>query len=86
MGAARGAVYSQLLIEILVVTSFGALLATLLILQLPLLGLLGSVSWSTVITALAISLALMYCLAVTSGLYPAWLAARIEPADALHDE
>jgi putative ABC transport system permease protein len=86
MGAARGAVYLQLLVEIVVLTSFGAVLATLLILQLPLLGVLASLSWSTVVSALGLSLILIYALALASGLYPAWLGARVEPADALHDE
>lgn len=37
-------------------------------------------------TALTVSLTLMSLLAAGSGIYPAWLAARVEPADALHDE
>ncbi len=86
IGAPRSAIYRQVLGEILVVTVFGALAATILIIQLPLLGVLSSLSWSTVGLALSISLGLMCLLAAGSGLYPAWIAARVEPAHALHDE
>ncbi len=86
VGAPRGAVYRQVLGEILVVTAFGALAASVLIIQLPLLGVMSSLGWPTVGLALSISLALMCLLAAGSGLYPAWIAARVEPAHALHDE
>jgi ABC-type antimicrobial peptide transport system permease subunit len=76
----------QLVVEISIVTSLGVLIAAVLILQLPLLGALGDIGWSTIIAALCVSMALMYALATASGLYPAWLAARIRPADALHEE
>ncbi len=86
IGAPRNAVYLQTLSEILIVTAFGAFSATILIVQLPLLGVLSALSWGTVGKALLVSLALMGLLATGSGIYPAWLAARVEPADALHDE
>ena len=86
MGARRSSVHQQILGEILVVTVVGALAATVLIVQLPLLGVLSSLGWGTVGMALLVSFVLMALLATTSGLYPAWLAARVEPAQALHDE
>jgi putative ABC transport system permease protein len=86
MGGARSSIYKQMLVEILIVTSLGSVLAMVILLQLPLLGMLGGIGWPTILSALAVSAAIMYGLATTSGLYPAWLAARIQPADALHDE
>ncbi|MCP4897210.1 MAG: FtsX-like permease family protein [bacterium] len=86
LGADRPAVYRQMLLEIVLVAVTGAFLATILILQLPILGLLGSVAWSTIISALFLSLLIMCSLAIASGLYPSWLASKIQPAQALHDE
>jgi len=86
MGGTRAGIYRQFLGEILIVTSISMLLACLLILQLPLLGMLGGVGWPTVLRGLLVTACLMYLLAVMSGLYPAWIAARVQPAAALHDE
>jgi len=86
MGARRTAIYGQSLLEIVIITLFGCAVAAVLVVQLPLLGLVGSLGWGTVASALVLSTLLMCGLAAGSGLYPAWLAARIEPAHALHDE
>jgi putative ABC transport system permease protein len=86
LGGARASIYRQMLAEILIVTSIGSLLAMLIVVQLPLLGLLGSLGWPMVLQAMLVATAIMFTLATISGLYPAWTAARIQPADALHDE
>ncbi|MCB2198779.1 ABC transporter permease [bacterium] len=86
LGSPKDTVYHQILGEITLVTLFGCTLAVLLLLQLPLLGILGNIGWQTIIGALMLSLGFMVILALVSGLYPAWLAARVQPAQALHYE
>lgn len=86
LGGSRGSLCRQFLLEIVLLTTVGAGLAVVIVLQLPLLGVLGEVSWLTFGSALALAVALLYGLALGSGLYPALLAARVEPAAALHDE
>ncbi len=86
MGSTRSGVYVQFLSEILIVTAIGAGLATLLIVQMPLLGLLGDIGWSTILSALGVAATVIALLSTVSGLYPAWIAARVRPVDALHDE
>ncbi len=85
LGSARGNIYRQFLAEILIITTIGAILAAVVMVQLPLLGVL-SVGWDRIAAALALAFGLMVAMATSSGLYPAWLAGRIEPAQALHYE
>ncbi len=85
-GSPRSGVYRQLIGEILVLASVGSLVAIAVILQLPLVGLLSGVGAGRIAAGLLASLGATYLLALASGLYPAWLAARVEPAQALHYE
>jgi putative ABC transport system permease protein len=82
MGATAGAVRSQLLGELLALTSLSVLVGSVLYLQLPLLGLLHE-RGTVIASALGASLGVMYVFVVICGLYPSWLATRIEPARAL---
>ena len=86
MGATAGAVYRQILGELLVVTSFGLLLGLGVVVQFPILQIMGWVSGAVVTTSAAISMALIYALALAAGLYPSWLAARVQPAVVLRSE
>jgi putative ABC transport system permease protein len=85
-GGARETIYCQLMVEILILASVGSGAAIAVIVQLPLLGLFGGIGVGTFLGALGLSLVLTYVLALISGLYPAWLAARVQPAQALHYE
>jgi putative ABC transport system permease protein len=86
VGSTRKKIHQQLIMEILILSSIGMALASLLILQVPFLGLMDSVNWSPVFLTLSFSTIFMYLLASISGLYPAWLASKIQPANALHYE
>ena len=85
-GATAAMIYLQILGEILVATTFGMMIGTLIIIQFPLLDLLGFMEASVYISSFIISVALMYLLVILCGLYPSWLATRIQPAEALHYE
>jgi putative ABC transport system permease protein len=85
-GGTRRQVMMQILGEIVVLTLIGGLIAGILVVQLPLLGLLDATAGGTVIVSLVATLILMVVMTLLSGLYPAWLASKIEPAEAMHYE
>ncbi len=85
-GSTRGGVYRQLIGEIFLIASVGSGAAMTVILQLPLVGFLRGFGVGRMAAGLLISLVATYVLAMVSGLYPARLAARVEPAQALHYE
>lgn len=65
----------------------GRLLARVVVItQLPVLNYLGFASRPVFIYSALFSLALVYLLAVACGLHPGHLAARAQPAEALHYE
>ena len=84
-GATAADIRFQVLGEILVLATLSLLPGVLLALQLPLLGALP-VRGAVFAASLAISVAGIYLLAVLCGWYPARLATRVEPAEALHYE
>lgn len=72
--------------EQFVITSLGILAGLILVVQLPLLDLIGFIQPGVYIAALTISLILMYALTYLCSVIPGWLAMDIEPAEALHYE
>ncbi len=85
-GATAGKIYTQILGELLIITSFGLVVGTLIVVQFPLLDLIGYISSGVYISSLLISLFLIYLLTLVCGLYPSWLATKVRPAEALHYE
>lgn len=84
-GAAAQDIYKQILGELFAITSAGLLIGIIVVVQLPLLDLVG-VSTNVFITGLLLSIALIYLLTCAAGLYPSWLATKVRPAEALHYE
>ena len=84
VGSTAGSVRRQVLLELVLVVSLGVAIGTLLVLQVPLLGLLGFVESYVFAGALAVALFVIYGMALAAGLYPSWMATRIDPASALH--
>jgi putative ABC transport system permease protein len=85
-GAARAGVDGPVLMEQLVVTSFGVLIGVLLVIQIPVLDLIGVLSRSVFAAGLAVAVATMYLISVVCALYPSTLASRVQPAEALRYE
>jgi putative ABC transport system permease protein len=85
-GATAGDIYAQILGELLMITSTGLLVGVAVVVQFPLLDLIGFVSGKVFLYSLAISVLLIYGLTVVCGLYPSRLATRVHPAQALHYE
>jgi putative ABC transport system permease protein len=85
-GASRAAIHRQVLTELMLVTTLGLLPALVLVVQLPLLGWLGALSPAVFAGAVATALVAVYLLTLLCGLYPSWIATRLEPAEALRWE
>jgi putative ABC transport system permease protein len=85
-GATVGGIYSQILGELLVLASFGLLLGVVLVVQFPLLDLIGFISTKVYVAGLVCALIIVYGLTAVAGLYPSWLATKVQPAQALHYE
>ncbi len=85
-GAPAGSIHLQVLGELLVICSVGLGLGTLLVIQLPLLDLVGLLTTEVYIYSLIASLALIYGLTLACGIYPSRLATRVQPVEALRWE
>jgi putative ABC transport system permease protein len=85
-GASRAAVHRQVLLEQLVVTGLGVLLGTLLVIQIPILDLIGVLSREVFASGLLVAMTVMFLISVLCALYPSTMAARVPPAEALRYE
>jgi len=85
-GAHRGEIYRQVIGEVLVVTTVGGLIGLAIIVQVPVLGQWGMITPQGFVWGIGAAVSLIYALAALAALYPGWLAARVNPAEALHYE
>jgi putative ABC transport system permease protein len=85
-GARRAAIHRQILLELVLVTSLALAPALVLVLQLPLLGMLGPLEPAVFGGAVVAALVAIFVLSLLCGLYPSWIAVRSEPAEALRWE
>jgi putative ABC transport system permease protein len=84
MGASKGGIRRQVLGELLALTTVAVVIGTLLYIQFPLLNLLGKmIPGHVYAVSLGLSLLLIYGFVALCGLYPSWLATRVQPAEAL---
>lgn len=86
MGASGSTVHRQILIEVLLLATIAVVIGAILVLQLPVLGVFSLVTPSAFTSGFAGALATIYALTILCGLYPSWLASRLQPADALRYE
>lgn len=85
-GATVWDIHSQILGELLVVTTLALLVGAVIVLQIPLIDPFGIVNLSDFATAILVSAGLIYLLTFLCGLYPSVLATRVQPVEALrHD-
>ena len=59
----------------------------LFLIQLPFTGIFAKfMDWSSFFLSAGIAMAIIYAVSITCALYPAWMASRMSPTDALHYE
>lgn len=85
-GAPARAIHAQILGELAVMTSLAVAAGIAVVVQFPLLDLLGFVRPGVFAESLAVSVATLYVVTVVCGLYPSRLATRLRPAEALRYE
>lgn len=86
MGAAGSTVHRQILLEVALLATIALIIGSVIVLQLPILGVFAIVTKSAFTIGFLGALATIYTLTVLCGLYPSWLASRLQPADALRYE
>ncbi len=86
VGATAISVSRQIHGEQFVITTLGVAAASFLVLQLPLLDLIGFITPGVYLFALVLSLGLTYAITYVCSVFPGWLAMAVEPAEALHYE
>jgi putative ABC transport system permease protein len=85
-GATARRIHRQVLGELALMTSIALLVGVAIVVQFPLLDLLGWVPPGVFAASLALSVAAIYLLTMACGWYPSRMATRIQPAEALHYE
>jgi putative ABC transport system permease protein len=85
-GATARDVFAQILGELLVVTTVAVAAGLLVVLQVPLLEIVSFVDTRVYTVAVGASVVFVYGLAIVAGLYPSWLATRVQPVEALRYE
>lgn len=85
-GAARKKIHRQILGELFMTTTIALIAGVLVVVQFPLLNILGFADWKVYTISVVISVLIIYGLTAICGLYPSRMATKIHPADALHYE
>jgi putative ABC transport system permease protein len=86
MGASAASVRGQVLGELWALTALAVLAGTVIFLQLPLFGANFGASWAVFVTGVVLASLILFSFVTVCGLYPAWLATRVQPATALQHE
>jgi putative ABC transport system permease protein len=86
LGATSGSVHRQILIEVALLATLAVIVGLIVVAQLPILGMFKVVTPAAYAIGITSALATIYALTLVCGLYPSWLASRVQPAEALHYE
>lgn len=86
LGADTKTIYAQILGETLAMATVGIAAGCFLAFQFPILDVIGFIEDRVYYFAYAFSIIGIYVISALCALYPAWLAARIQPAEALRNE
>jgi len=86
VGADSNQIFRQIIGEAWVLATFGIIVGAFIAMQAPLLQFIEGIKSSTYILALVFSAGMIYLIVTLCALYPSRLAARVQPAEALHDE
>ena len=86
LGAPSNTIYKQIIGEALALTTFGITIGSFFALQFPLLKIFGFIENEVYFLAFVLSLLFIYMIVIICSLYPSHLAAKIQPAAALHED
>jgi putative ABC transport system permease protein len=86
MGASGVSVRSQVVGEIWALTAIAVAAGSTIFLQLPLFGANFGVGWPVFFGGVLLATLFIFAFVTFCGLYPAWLATRVQPATALQYE
>ena len=86
LGATAGQIHGQIIAELLLICTLGVLLALLLLVQLPMLGVFAELDWSLFAQSSLVASGFMLLLATLCAYYPGKIATHYAPAQALHYE
>lgn len=86
MGASAPSVRRQVLGELWALTGLAVAAGAVIFLQLPLFGATFGVAGHVFLIGASLAAAVLVCFVTVCGLYPAWLATRVQPATALSYE
>ncbi len=86
VGASGLGVRSQILGEVALLATLAVVIGLVVVMQLPLLGIFALVTPSVYAAGVVAALAVIYGVTLACGLYPSWLASRLQPAEALRYE
>jgi putative ABC transport system permease protein len=86
MGASGISVRGQILGELWALTAIAVAIGGVIFLQLPLFGANFGAGWPVFLGGLTLATLVIYGFVTFCGLYPTWLATRIQPATALQYE
>jgi putative ABC transport system permease protein len=86
MGASGVSVRRQVVGELWALTAIAVTVGAVIFLQLPLFGVNFGAAWPVFLGAVILATLVIYLFVTFCGLYPAWLATRVQPATALQYE
>lgn len=87
VGANSNHIYTQIILEQLLLSSLAILVALFLLVQLPIAGIMSEyLDWPLFVWSSVLATLVIYGLSILCSLYPAWRASRLSPSEALHCE
>ncbi len=86
IGASKNSIQLQIIGELLIVALFGMTIAFFILVQLPILQLIYTVTWSNFWLSILGSISVMVLMVILCALYPSRVAIKLAPALALHYE
>ena len=86
VGATGKEVYRQILAEVALLSTVALVMGVIVVAQLPVIAHIALLTPASFAFGLVAALALVYGITLLCGLYPSWLAGRVQPAQALHYE
>ncbi|MBV1909311.1 MAG: ABC transporter permease [Kangiellaceae bacterium] len=86
IGATANQIQRQVMLELLIVNAIGIICASVLLVQLPLLGVFSELNWSLFAISMLLASVFMLVLSAACAYYPGIVATSLAPAQALHYE